>query len=38
VTTPAVSVREGHPDFLDLDWSTPINDWTDERIVELPTS
>jgi hypothetical protein len=37
VTTPAVSVREGHPDFLDLDWSTPINEWTDERIVELPT-
>jgi Domain of unknown function (DUF4032) len=36
VTTPSISVREGHPDFLDLEWSKPIDDWRDGRTVELP--
>jgi hypothetical protein len=27
--------RPGHPDFLDLPWSQPLGDWTDERLVEV---
>lgn len=34
--SPSLTVRTGHPDFLDLDWSTSIVDWTTERIVDLP--
>jgi hypothetical protein len=30
-------IRPGHPDFLDLDWETPLNDWDSERLVEVPT-
>jgi len=37
VSTPNLHIRPGHPDFLDLDWGTPLNDWTHERLVELPT-
>ena len=29
--------RPGHPDFLDLPWSQPLADWTDDRIVEIAT-
>jgi hypothetical protein len=35
--TPYLSVRPGHPDFLDLDWSIPIEEWSAGRTVELPT-
>ena len=33
------SFRPGHPDFLDLPWHLPLNDWDDhsDRLVKLPT-
>ena len=37
MSTPNVHIRPGHPDFLDLDWETPLNDWTTDRLVEIPT-
>ncbi|MEN8041753.1 MAG: DUF4032 domain-containing protein, partial [Actinomycetota bacterium] len=35
--TPRIHTRQGHPDFLDLDWSNPIREWETERLVEMPT-
>ncbi len=35
--TPTLQIRPDHPDFLDLPWEYPIDDWADERIVEMPT-
>ncbi|MDH3680701.1 MAG: DUF4032 domain-containing protein [Acidimicrobiia bacterium] len=35
--TPNITSRAGHPDFLDLPWSLPLDQWEDEHIVELPT-
>lgn len=35
--TPRLSIRAGHPDFLDLEWSRRIEDWSEERTVDLPT-
>lgn len=37
VGVPLVTTRAGHPDFLDLPWSAPLEEWTDRRLVELPT-
>lgn len=37
VSTPYIHTQPGHPDFLDLEWSRPINSWDGDRIVELPT-
>ncbi len=34
--SPSFTVRTGHPDFLDLDWTTSITKWTSPRIVDLP--
>lgn len=31
-----LSVRPDHPDFVDLDWSEPISDWTSPRLVSMP--
>ncbi len=31
-----VTVRPGHPDFLDLPWATPLPDWEMPGLVELP--
>jgi uncharacterized protein DUF4032/lipopolysaccharide kinase (Kdo/WaaP) family protein len=28
-------VRTGHPDFLDLPWELPLEDWKSERIVQV---
>ncbi len=28
-------VRPGHPDFLDLPWKQPLDEWDDERIVDV---
>src|SRR5215203_5812719 len=28
-------VRTGHPDFLDLPWSEPLEEWQSERIVQV---
>lgn len=36
MSTPYLHVRPGHPDFLDLDWDTPINDWDGPHLVDLP--
>ncbi|RLE12806.1 MAG: DUF4032 domain-containing protein [Actinobacteria bacterium] len=35
--TPRIHTRQGHPDFVDLDWSRPINEWRSDRLVEMPT-
>jgi hypothetical protein len=29
--------RPGHPDFLDLPWSQPLGEWSDDRVVEVTT-
>lgn len=34
---PAISVGPDHPDFLDLDWTTSVAEWSGERVVDLPT-
>ncbi|HZT92093.1 MAG TPA: DUF4032 domain-containing protein [Gaiellaceae bacterium] len=31
----ALVARTGHPDFLDLPWSAPLEEWRSERIVTL---
>jgi uncharacterized protein DUF4032/lipopolysaccharide kinase (Kdo/WaaP) family protein len=28
--------RTGHPSFLDLPWDAPLEEWTTERLVEVP--
>ncbi len=30
-----LTARTGHPDFLDLPWDVPLEDWDDERLVEV---
>jgi hypothetical protein len=34
--TPYIHTRSEDPDFVDLDWSQPINKWTTDRLVEMP--
>ena len=36
INTPHIHTRLGHPDFVDLDWATPISEWTHDRLVEMP--
>jgi hypothetical protein len=36
-TTPHIRTRPGNPDFVDLDWSRPISEWTSERLVDMPS-
>lgn len=31
-----ITVRPGHPDFLDLNWTRSLKDWDSPRIVDLP--
>jgi hypothetical protein len=31
-----IAPRPGHPDFLDLPWGTPLEEWESERLVEVP--
>ncbi len=31
-----MTIRSGHPDFLDLPWALPLATWDTERLVELP--
>lgn len=31
-----LTVRPGHPDFLDLDWAEPLAEWDTERVLDLP--
>lgn len=34
--TPQLKIRSGHPDFLDLPWGTPVDNWDSQRLVEMP--
>lgn len=36
MTKPSITVRSGHPDFLDLDWEKSIVDWDTPRLLRLP--
>jgi hypothetical protein len=31
-----MTIRSGHPDFLDLDWTQPLEAWPAERLLALP--
>lgn len=31
-----ITVRPGHPDFLDLDWTRSVADWDSARVIDLP--
>jgi len=31
-----ITIRPGHPDFLDLDWTRTLEDWDSQRVVDLP--
>lgn len=33
---PEMTIRAGHPDFLDLPWDEPLETWDDPRLVDLP--
>lgn len=33
---PDLTIRPGHPDFLDLSWEEPLATWRSRRLVELP--
>jgi len=35
--TPHLQIRPGNPDFLDLPWADPIEEWVSERLVDMPT-
>jgi len=37
MSTPTLSIRPGHPAFLDLEWDRPLTGWDTPRLVELPT-
>jgi hypothetical protein len=37
MSTPKLQIRPGNPDFLDLSWETPIDDWQGDRLVSMPT-
>jgi hypothetical protein len=36
MSTPSITVRAGHPDFLDLPWDRPMAEWETERRLDLP--
>jgi hypothetical protein len=31
-----IVARTGHPDFLDLPWNLPLEDWESERLIKVP--
>lgn len=37
MSIPTLSIRPGHPDFLDLPWETSVANWKGHRTVDLPT-
>lgn len=36
-TAPRLVLQPGSPDFLDLAWDQPVNEWTHHRLVSMPT-
>ena len=36
MAVPTLVVRPGHPSFLDLPWEMPVDEWTSDRLVEMP--
>ncbi|HLU51993.1 MAG TPA: DUF4032 domain-containing protein [Acidimicrobiia bacterium] len=36
MSTPNLTVRAGHPDFLELPWETSLEDWAIPELVDLP--
>ena len=36
MTLHTITIRAGHPDFLDLEWDRSIVEWSTDRIVDLP--
>lgn len=34
--TPTLQIRPGNPDFLDLPWGHPLNDWESDHLVTMP--
>lgn len=34
--TPRLQVRPENPDFLDLPWDLPVDEWASERLVDMP--
>ncbi len=34
--TPRLQIRPDNPDFLDLPWGEPIDDWNHDRLVKMP--
>ncbi len=37
MSIPTLSIRPGHPDFLDLPWDKSVAEWDGDRVVALPT-
>ena len=37
MSTPRFQILPDHPDFLDLPWDSPINEWDHSRLVDIPT-
>ena len=35
MSTLEIIARAGHPDFLDLDWDSPLRSWTGGRLVDV---
>lgn len=33
---PHLQIRSGNPDFLDLPWAHPVEEWQSERLVDMP--
>ena len=31
-----LNLHPDHPDFLDLEWDRPLEDWDTERLIDLP--
>jgi hypothetical protein len=37
MVVPTLVVRPGHPNFLDLPWEVAVDEWSSDRLVEMPT-
>lgn len=36
MSVPSLHIRPGHPDFLDLPWAYPVDEWQSGRTVDMP--